>query len=362
MPLLPLLDRLIGFPTVSSQSNLPLIDWAGAQLGAAGFAVTRIPSACGTKAGLLARFGTGPGGMLLAAHTDVVPVEGQDWTVAPFALTRRGARLHGRGTTDMKGFIACVLALAEGLRARPPARPVMVALSWDEELGCRGIPQMIDRVIPVLGRPELCVVGEPTLLRMATGHKGKASYRAICHGTAGHSALAPRYRNALHPAAELVLALRAAQERLLREGLRDPDQDPPCATVHAGVLRGGVALNVVPDRTELLFEIRHLAQERPEDILASIPVPEGVEIACTGAYPGLETDPARLGALAQLLPDPAPVKLAYGTEAGYFAGLGIPTAVCGPGTMDDGHQPDESIAEAELHACLALLERLVRAG
>lgn len=362
MPLLPLLDRLIGFPTVSSQSNLALIDWAGAQLSDAGFAVTRIPSACGTKAGLLARFGTGPGGTLLSAHTDVVPVEGQDWTVAPFALTRRGARLHGRGTTDMKGFIACVLALAEGLRARPPARPVMVALSWDEELGCRGIPQMIDRVIPVLGRPGLCVVGEPTLLRMATGHKGKASYRAICHGTAGHSALAPRYRNALHPAAELVLALRAAQERLLREGLRDPDQDPPCATVHAGVLRGGVALNVVPDRAELLFEIRHLAQERPEDILASIPVPEGVEIACTGAYPGLETDPARLGALAKLLPDPVPVKLAYGTEAGYFAGLGIPTAVCGPGTMEDGHQPDESIAEAELHACLALLERLVRAG
>lgn len=296
MPLLPLLDRLIGFPTVSSQSNLPLIDWAGAQLSDAGFAVTRIPSACGTKAGLLARFGTGPGGTLLSAHTDVVPVEGQDWTVAPFALTRRGARLHGRGTTDMKGFIACVLALAEGLRARPPARPVMVALSWDEELGCRGIPQMIDRVIPVLGLPGLCVVGEPTLLRMATGHKGKASYRAICHGTAGHSALAPRYRNALHPAAELILALRAAQERLLREGLRDPDQDPPCATVHAGVLRGGVALNVVPDQAELLFEIRHLAQERPEDILAGIPVPEGVEIACTGAYPGLETDPARLGA------------------------------------------------------------------
>lgn len=360
--LLPLLDRLVRFPTVSATSNLGLIDWAQDRLQAAGFAVTRVGSECGTKAGLLARFGTGTGGTLLSAHTDVVPVEGQSWTVEPFALTRRGTRLHGRGTTDMKGFIACVLALADGLRAAPPTRPVMVALSWDEELGCRGIPQMIDRVIPVLGRPDLCVVGEPTRMRLGIGHKGKASYRALCHGTAGHSAMAPRFRNALHPAAELVLALRATQDRLLRDGRQDPAYDPPCATVHAGVLRGGVALNVVPDRAELLFEIRHLAPDDPDGILASVPVPEGVEITRTGAYPGLETDPAALARLSTLLPDPAPVKVAYGTEAGYFAGLGIATAVCGPGTMDDGHQPDESIAETELHGCLAVLERLVRAG
>ncbi|MFT3688675.1 acetylornithine deacetylase [Paenirhodobacter sp.] len=354
--ILEILARLIAFPTVTNGPNLALIDWVEGFLRDAGFAVTRVPSRDGMKAGLLARIGEGPGGVLLSAHTDVVPVDGQDWTLDPFALTRRGERLHGRGTTDMKGFIACVLALAETLRA--PARPVMIALSWDEEIGCKGIPEMIDRVIPVLGRPDLCVVGEPTLMRPAIGHKGKASYRATCTGEAGHSAMAPHYRNALHGAAALILSLRDEQARLLREGAQDPMQDPPCSTVHAGVMRGGVALNIVPDSAEVLFEIRHLASEPPGAILSRIALPEGVTVAETGSYPGLETDPATIAPLLSVLPDPTPCKIAYGTEAGFFAALGIPTVVCGPGTMADGHQPDESIAESELALCATVLRRL----
>lgn len=359
-----ILATLVAFPTVSARSNLALIDWVEAVLTGAGFAVTRIAARDEPKAGLLARFGTGEGGTLFSAHTDVVPVEGQRWSVEPFALTRRGDRLYGRGTTDMKGFIACVLALAETLRAAPPAHPVMIALSWDEELGCRGIPQMIDRVIPTLGRPDLCIVGEPTSMRLGLGHKGKASYRATCHGEAGHSAMAPRFTNALHLAADLIGALRVEQARLTREGAQDAAYDVPCSTVHAGLLRGGVALNIVPDHAEVDFEIRHLAAESAEEILLRITsgLPAGIEIAQTGAYPGLDTDPAvpAIARFAALLPAAAPVKVSYGTEAGFFAALGLPTVVCGPGTMDDGHQPDESIARSELALCAGVLAGMTR--
>ena len=359
-----ILAKLVAFPTVSARSNLELVDWVERFLTGAGFTVTRIAAAGEPKAGLLARFGAGQGGTLLSAHTDVVPVEGQRWSVEPFALTARGDRLHGRGTTDMKGFVACVLALAETLRAAPPARPVSIALSWDEELGCRGIPQMIDRVIPTLGRPDLCIVGEPTLMRLGLGHKGKASFRATCHGTAGHSAMAPRFTNALHLAADLIAALRAEQARLIAEGAQDAAYDIPCSTVHAGRMQGGVALNIVPDLAEVLFEIRHLASETTEEILARIAadLPDGVEISPTGAYPGLESDAATpaIAAFAALLPDPAPVKVSYGTEAGFFAARGIPTVVCGPGTMDDGHQPDESIARDQLALCAEILARQLR--
>ncbi len=337
-----------------------MIDWVEAFLRDAGFSVTRIGASSAGKAGLLARIGAGAGGILWSAHSDVVPVAGQDWTLPPFELTRRGDRLLGRGATDMKGFLACLLARAETLKSNPPARSMMIALSWDEEVGCRGIAEMIGRVIPVLGRPDLCIVGEPTSMRPGTGHKGKASYRAICHGQAGHSAMAPRFTNALHLAADLIAALRAEQDRLARHGAAGAGYDPAFSTVHAGVMSGGVALNVVPDRAEVLFEIRHLAGERPEDILARIrqSLPPGIDITRTGQYPGLDCDPAdpALAPVVALLPDPRPVKLAFGTEAGYFAGLGIPTLVAGPGTMDDGHQPDESIAEDELVRCLAFLD------
>ncbi|MBT9385348.1 acetylornithine deacetylase [Pseudooceanicola sp. CBS1P-1] len=359
-----ILGDLVGFPTITRGPNRALIDYCAQLLEAAGFAVQIVPAASGDRFGLLARFGAGAGGLLFSAHTDVVPVEGQDWTLPPFELTQRDGRLHGRGTTDMKGFIACVLAMAEGLRAAPPAQPVGIALSWDEEVGCRGIPEMIDQVIPVLGRPDLCIVGEPTLLKLAIGHKGKASYRAFSAGEAGHSAMAPDFTNALHAAADLIAEIRRVQADLMAHGAQDPDQHPACSTIHAGVMKGGVALNIVPDSAEVLFEIRHLATETPAQILAQLRVPEGVTITGTGSYPGLEADPEdpAVRAFAALLPDGGaePVKIAFGTEAGFFAALGIPTVVCGPGTMRDGHQPDEGIEIAQLVACRALLERAVR--
>ena len=222
MRVLELLDRLIAFPTVSSQSNLDLIDWTQAHLEACGFAVTRVPSPCGEKAGLIANRG-GAGGVVLSGHTDVVPAEGQPWGRDPFRLTREGARLFGRGTTDMKGFVACALALAE--QPAEAQGPVSIVLSWDEEVGCRGIPHMIPHLEAALGPQALCVVGEPTSLVMATGHKGKAAYRAVSHGKAGHSAMAPQFRNALHGACDLVAKIRAEQEsRMASLATRSSDE------------------------------------------------------------------------------------------------------------------------------------------
>lgn len=376
---LPILARLVGFGTVAGQSNLALIDWVETLLAGAGFRVSRILSQGDPgRAGLLARLDPpgaaaggerGAGGLLLSAHSDVVPADGPGWSVPPFAMTRRGARVLGRGVTDMKGFLACALALAQrlGAGAPCPARPVMIALSWDEEIGCRGMAEMADRIIPALGRPDLAVVGEPTRMRAGIGHKGKISLRADCTGQAGHSALAPQFVNALHLAADVIGVLRAEQDRLAREGARDPMLSPAFSTVHAGVMRGGRALNIVPDHAEILFELRHLPGDDPDAILSRLAgaMPGGVGLRETGRYPAFAADPGdpALARAIAALDDPAPVKIAFGTEAGFLAARGIPTLVCGPGSMDeDGHQPDESIAIAELVACLRWLQRLATTG
>ncbi|WP_349295807.1 acetylornithine deacetylase (plasmid) [Thioclava sp. 'Guangxiensis'] len=360
--LLQILSDLVAFPTIAGRDNRALINYVTEHLERAGFSVHRIPSADGMKEGLLARFGAAgqSGGIVLSAHSDVVPVEGQDWQSAPFEMGRQGSRVTGRGVTDMKGFIACVLAYAETLAAHPPARPVMIALSWDEELGCRGIPEMIDHLIPTLGRPDLCIVGEPTLLRPCIGHKGKASYLAVARGEAGHSAMAPQFRNALHPLIDLGHSLRKIQDEMASRGARDAMLDPAYSTLHIGTLHGGTALNIVPDHAEMRFEIRHLPQDDPSALIGRLGYPDHVTITETGRYPGLDSTPAtpEIAWFCECLDDPQPIKVAFGTEAGYFAALGIPTVICGPGTMEDGHQPDESIEIVQLEACFALLQRV----
>lgn len=370
-----ILEQLISYPSVSSESNLPIIGWIEGYLLALGFSCHRIPDASGQKAGLLAQIGPmGDGGVLLSAHSDVVPVAGQDWSQDPFTLTERDGRLYGRGTADMKGFLASALAAAATAADADLAAPFRIAVSYDEELGCLGIRAMIDQLVPMLGRPDYCIVGEPTNLGIATGHKGKAAYRAICYGEAGHSAMAPRFVNALHLAASLVGVLRAEQDRLLADGMQDAAFDVPSATVHAGKLWGGVALNIVPDRALLEFEIRHLAGESADEILARIQAGADaiaasvgnsagrIEIVAFNAYPALET---ALGApvvakVSSLLDAPRLTKVSFGTEAGFYAALGIPTVVCGPGSMQQGHQPDEFIEVSQLDQCDAMLSRVVQ--
>lgn len=375
-----ILDRLVAFASVSADTNLPMLSWVEAHLRGLGFQCQRVADATGQKAGLFARIGpAGDGGVLLSAHSDVVPVTGQAWTRPAFQVTEQNGRLYGRGTTDMKGFLASAL-WAAGLASRSALkRPYLLSLSYDEEVGCLGIRAMLDQLVPTLGRPDACIVGEPTLMRIATGHKGKAAYRATCRGQAGHSAMAPRFVNALHLAADFIAVLRAEQARLLEMGAQDAGYDVPSSTVHAGRMSGGVALNIVPDCATVDFEIRHLAAEPADTILrrisqaaARIVAASGplaaIEIDQVNAYPGLDTRPdaqvvARVAALLTQ-PGVAPAaltKVAYGTEAGFFAALGIPTVVCGPGSMDQGHQPDEYIEASELTRCDAMLGRLVQA-
>ncbi|WP_323770701.1 acetylornithine deacetylase [Antarctobacter sp.] len=368
---LEILDTLIGFDTVSARSNLPLIAYVEDFLKSRGFAVTRVPDPVEDKAGLFASIGPTGAGVLLSAHTDVVPVEGQNWTRDPFRLTVEGDRLYGRGTTDMKGFLATMLACADKASKRTLREPLKLAISYDEEIGCVGIGRMIDALQPAIGLPRACIVGEPTSMQVAVGHKGKSAIRAICHGEAGHSALAPRFTNALHLAADMVAGLRSMQDDLAKHGARDGGYAIPYSTVHVGKMSGGTALNIVPDRAEVLFEFRHLAADAPDALMARIQTLAD-DIATThGAaitleqvttYPGLDTPPdtdvTRL--VQRLARTQTLTKVAFGTEAGFFDALGIPTVVCGPGDMEaQGHKPDEYLLRSQLDACDVMLDSLL---
>ncbi len=368
-----ILARLVAFPTVSADGNLPLVDWVEAFLEARGFTVHRLPDETGRKAGLFAvRSPGGPGGVMLSAHSDVVPVEGQGWHRDPFRLTREGDLLYGRGTADMKGFLAAMLRVADRAAGMTLAEPLKLAISYDEELGCRGIAQMIPHLERLLGLPRLCIVGEPTGMAIAHGHKGKAAYRATCRGEAGHSAMAPRFVNALHLGADLMSDLRALQAELATTGARDEGYAIPCSTVHAGRMAGGTALNIVPDSCTLDFEIRHLAadplaplERRIEVAAARIAAEAGpaarIEVTHINAYPGLDLDAAdpAVAALSSWLDAAELTKVGFGTEAGHFHRAGVPTLVCGPGHMDQGHTADEFIAADQLAACDAMLDRML---
>ncbi|THH38225.1 acetylornithine deacetylase [Aliishimia ponticola] len=370
--MLDLLDRLVAFNTVSDQSNLDLIDFAQDFLTSRGFSVTRLTDPAEPKAGLYAEIGPAGDGVLLSAHTDVVPVAGQVWTRDPFRLTVEGGRAYGRGTTDMKGFVAAMLGAADRASRMTLSAPLRLVLSYDEEIGCVGIARMAGRLKPLVGTPRIAIVGEPTGLQVATGHKGKRAYQAVIRGQAGHSALAPRFVNALNVASDFMQALQALQADLEQLGGRDDGYDIPYSTVHVGTLSGGRALNIVPDQAEMRFEFRHLAQDDPNrldqrirdaarSICATYGPAAGIEITQTSDYPGLATPVA-----SQMVRDvlrfagTQTTKVAFGTEAGVFTALGIPTVVCGPGSMEgQGHKADEYIALSELSACAAMLDRVL---
>ncbi|SLN14637.1 acetylornithine deacetylase [Roseisalinus antarcticus] len=368
MTTLDLLDRLVAFPTVSRDSNLPLIDWAQDFLERRGATVHRLADPTGGKAGLFATLGpAGPGGVMLSAHSDVVPTDGQPWRRDPFRLTAEGDRVHGRGTTDMKGFLACMLRAADAAAGMTLAEPLKLSISYDEEVGCRGIARMIGHLDALIGLPRLCIVGEPTSMRIATGHKGKAAYAVTCHGEAGHSAEAPLYRNALHLGADMLGALRELQADLAATGARDPAYSVPYSTVHAGRMAGGTALNIVPDLCTLDFEIRHVAAEPLPPLEALLRTSAeriggtAIEIAAGTAYPGLDVPEGAeaVRILSALLEEAELTKVGFGTEAGHFDAAGVPALVCGPGDMAQGHKANEYIALDQLAACDRMLDRLL---
>ena len=373
---LEILDALIGHDTVSANSNLGLIDFVQSFLIEHGFDVHRIPDETGKKAGIFASLGPAGKGVLLSGHSDVVPVTGQNWTRDPFRLTQEGKRVYGRGTTDMKGYVASALALAERASKMTLSEPLKIALSYDEETGCIGIRDMIGALEQTIGLPRACFVGEPTEMQVAIGHKGKAALRATFHGEAGHSALAPKFVNALYMAGEFITALRAIQDDLAQNGAREDAYDIPYSTLHVGKLSGGTALNIVPDYAEMIFEYRHLAADDPDQLLARIEgaarqveeaqrssePPPRIEVERYNAYPGLDVpEDAQIVELAKRLSHSNHVtKVAFGTEAGYFDALGIPTLVCGPDSMEgQGHKADEYIELDQLAKCDAMMDRLL---
>lgn len=371
-----LLATLTAFDTVSARPNIALMTWARDLLQTAGARVTLIPDATGHKANLYATIGPDGPGVMLSGHTDVVPVDGQAWTVPPFVLTKADGRLYGRGTADMKGFVACALSAMLHAACRPLTTPLHLALSYDEEIGCLGVGSLIDMLDASPVKPLMCIVGEPTNMQVATGHKGKLALRTTCTGRTGHSALAPLALNALHLAADFISVVRGVQAGLVATGQRDGDYDVPFSTLHVGKLQGGVQVNIVPDHATIDWEIRFLATEDVPALLASVQAGADAittplratypEAAITTErlwdYPGLGTpSDARVVRFVQSLTGAnGTIKVAFGTEGGLFdARLGVPTVICGPGSMAQGHKPDEYVTAEQLARCDAMLAVLV---
>lgn len=377
MSTIDLLDRLVSFPTISADSNLPLVDFVRGYLTERGFSCRLIPDVTGTKANLFASIGeNNSDGVILSGHTDVVPVAGQAWSSDPFRLVARDGKLYGRGSADMKGFLACMLTAADAASQRKLARPLHLAFSHDEEIGCVGVRSMLDDLAGRSLRAGICVVGEPTSMQIVNGHKGKLAARATCHGVGGHSSLAPLHLNAIHLATDFVGLLRQCQREIAETGAQDDAYRVPYSTLHAGRIGGGVALNVVASEAFVDFEIRHLVADDPQDILRRLqdrvdillaPIREqfpaaGIDIEISNAYPGLNiaADDPVVGMLGDLLKQDSLSKVSFGTEAGLFVDrLNVPTLIVGPGSMDQGHTPDEFIAADQLAQCDAFLLRLL---
>jgi acetylornithine deacetylase len=371
-----LLQRLIGFATVSRDSNLELIAFIRQYLADLGVESELFYNQERTKANLFATIGPRDrGGVVLSGHTDVVPVDGQAWTEEPFRLTEKDGRLYGRGTADMKGFIASVLAAVPVFLERKLKLPVHLAFSYDEEVGCLGVRPMLAELEKRQHKPRLCLIGEPTGMKPVLGHKGKLAMRCRVKGAACHSAFAPYGVNAIEYAAQLIGQLRKIGVRLARPEHHDPRFDPPFSTVQTGVIKGGRALNIVPAECEFDFEIRslpgvdaytvadELQRYAETDLLPdmhSIQPDTDIHLQALSAYPALATSPdseaARL--LALICGSSEFTTVAFGTEGGLFNQSGIPTVVCGPGSMDQGHKPDEFITLEQLADCDAMLGRL----
>ncbi|AXF07442.1 acetylornithine deacetylase [Paraburkholderia graminis] len=371
-----LLAELIGFDTVSRESNLDMIEFVRQYLAELGVESELFYNAERTKANLFATIGPRErGGIVLSGHTDVVPVEGQAWTVDAFRLTERDGRLYGRGTADMKGFIASVLAAVPTFVERELTLPVHLAFSYDEEVGCLGVRPMLAELERRTPKPALCLIGEPTELKPVLGHKGKLAMRCHVKGAPCHSAYAPYGVNAIQYAARMIGRLEEIGEQLAQPEHHDERFDPPFSTVQTGVIKGGRALNIVPAECEFDFEVRALpgfnAHQVADELqtyaegellpkMRAVKSDADIRFHSLSAYPGLATSPdseaARLLALISGSNEFGTV--AFGTEGGLFDEAGIPTVVCGPGSMDQGHKPDEFITSEQLSACDAMLTRL----
>ena len=372
-----LLKKLISFDTTSALSNLELVAFVQDYLAQYGVDSQLVHDETGGKANLYATIGPqDKPGVMLSGHTDVVPVKGQNWSSDPFVLTERDERLYGRGSCDMKGFIGVAMAQAQRLGSMTLREPVHLALSYDEEVGCVGVRSLIDMLAAAPFTPQFCIVGEPTEMQVATGHKGKTAGRITTTGRAGHSALAPDALNAIHMACDMITVLRDLQDQIAESGAQNLAYDVPYTTLHVGRIEGGIALNIVPDHTTFEFEIRNLAEDDPQALLNQINArrdqyletlqtrfPEAqIAIQITNSYPPLGTPSnAPVVSFVQgLTGSRTTFKVAFGTEGGLFSSrLNVPTVVCGPGSMAQGHKADEFVTIGQVHACDTMMETLL---
>jgi len=372
-----MLRRLIAFPTVSRDSNLELIHFIRDTLKPFGADVRLTHDDGKRKANLFATLGPrGEPGIVLSGHTDVVPTEGQAWDTDPFKLVEKDGRLYGRGACDMKGFIACVLALVPEFMERGLKTPLHLAFSYDEEVGCLGVGRLIADMMRSGVRPNACVVGEPTGMHPVIAHKGKKGYRCTVRGLAGHSAYAPHGVNAVEYAAEAVAFLKAVARRHRDQGPYDRGFDVAHTTVHTGVLRGGTALNVIPHECVFDFEFRHLPGDDPEALLReftdyvqkklepemrTVHPPAGFTIEPLSDIPMLDTgSESEVVALAQELAGSGEIgKVSFATEGSQFQRAGIPTVVCGPGSIAQAHKPNEYVSLDQISRCEEFLRKLI---
>ena len=372
-----ILERLIAFDTVSSRPNIELMRWVRDLLATAGVAARLIPDREEKKANLYVTIGPDDrSGVMLSGHTDVVPVDGQVWTRPAFQLTEADGRFYGRGATDMKGFVACALAAGLAASRRELRTPLHLALSYDEEVGCLGVRSLIALLQAAPQKPLMCIVGEPTGMQVATGHKGKIALRATCTGREGHSALAPTALNALHLGVDFMNVVRGLQAEIAAGGRRDGDYDVAYTTLHVGKMSGGVQVNIVPGSCVLDFEIRNLAEDDPEVLIDRLrqeadaivaplrgTFPEAeIRVDRLWDYPGLATPTSAqiVNFVKGLTGANGTTKVAFGTEGGLFSTqLGIPTVICGPGSMAQGHKPDEWVSVAQIERCEAMLAALL---
>jgi acetylornithine deacetylase len=369
------LARLIAFDSVSESSNLPVIDFVEGYLRAHGLECRRAPNAAGDKAAILATIGPRvDGGVVLSGHTDVVPVEGQPWSSPPFSLREASGRLYGRGACDMKGFDACVLAMAPAFRDAGLKRPVHIVLSYDEETTCLGSRDVIAWFGKDEPHPAVAIVGEPTMMAVADAHKSIATFRTLVTGHEAHSALPALGANAVAAAGDVVSEI-GRLARVYEEGPLDPRFTPPYSTFHVGMIRGGTARNILARECVFNWEFRGLpgvatasalmkVQAFVDEVAAprltryvsgpTIETTIEVDVPPLAAAPGSAAEALAL----RLTRSNRTIAVSFATEAGHFQAAGAPTIVCGPGSIDQAHKPDEFVDEAQLKACLEFLERL----
>jgi acetylornithine deacetylase len=378
-----MIDRLIGFPTVSRDSNLDLIEWVRDYLQSHGAKIRLTQDATGKKANLFATLGDSPKpGLILSGHTDVGPVDGQNWDSDPFRVTERDGKLFARGSADMKGFIGIILAQAPkfvaALNSNRLDAPLHYALSYDEEVGCLGVRGLIRDLEDNGIRPAGCVVGEPTSMQPIIAHKGTHRFRCAVHGREAHSSYVTRGVNAIEYAARLVVYIRQIADRLAQIEKRDYGFTVPYSTLSTGLIRGGIAANVVPKDCEFHFDMRTLPQASPDalyeeirtyaEVLAremqAIDPQSGIDLVWASQTAGLaasETDAIVQWAM-QLSNNSTVGKVSYGTEAGLFQKMGVPTVICGPGDIAEAHRPNEFVALEQLAQCEAFMNRILDTG